>query len=162
MNSRAVVALFSSLLLTGLHSDALAANDTNVTTEGIVVALPKSEALEFIAKQNLHTRAGDGLKELQKLVDQKKAESIANPAVISKSGQHALSDVDGTSLEVEALVPAIGGTIDTSVVFKHNGKRLVTRFKAKDGDVKFLGAVDSTDKEKNVTYLVFVRIRVSL
>ena len=154
-----------TLLLAGLLSASFsswaAAPVFNITIQCSVISLPKEQALRFTAEHRLDSDAATGLRDLLKLVDGKKAESAANPAVTTKSGQKAVSAAGTTHLEVEPVLSPTGDLIDVNIEVDYLGKKVSTSVTYKNGEVKFLGAFDSAEASKNATYFVFVRARAS-
>ena len=131
------------------------AND--VTIRGTIIALRNADATQFSAKQDLSGKPADALKALEALVAQRKATSVANPAVTSKSGQRAVSDSGKITLEVLSVVSPDGKTADINLALDDNGHKIVTSFQVSNGDVKFLGSVQSPT-DKTMTAYVFVRV----
>ena len=132
-----------------------------ITIQCTAIALPKAQALRFADEHRLDSDAAAGLKELLMLVEERRAESVANPAVTTKSGQKAESVTGTTTLEVEPVLGPDGEMVDLNIEFTYLGKKISTSVTTKNGGVKFLGAFDSAEALKNVTYFVFVRVRVS-
>ena len=132
-----------------------------VTIQCTAISLPKAQALRFTDEHRLDTNAAAGLRDLMMLVEERRAESVANPAVTTKSGQKATSETETTKLEVEPVIGPDGNLIDLNLQFTYFEKQISTSVTARKGEVKFLGAFDSADGPKNVTYFVFVRVRVS-
>jgi hypothetical protein len=133
-----------------------------INTEAVVIALPKVQALKFTTEHNLNAAPVDALKALDQLVQEKQAESVANPSVTSKDGQIGTSENATTKLEAEPSLNAPGDMIDVNIVLEYNGKKLITALTARSGEVRFLGSFDDVEKEKSVTCLAFVIIRASL
>ena len=132
-----------------------------VTIQCTAIALPKAQALRFIDEHRLDTNAAAGMKDLMMMVGERRAESVANPAVTTKSGQKATSEGETTTLEVEPVIGPDGNLIDLNLQFNYLEKKISTSVTARRGEVKFLGAFDSAETPKNVTYFVFVRVRLS-
>ena len=153
------------LLLVGLlaASAPLQAADegVNITVQCTVIGLPKEQALRFTNEHHLDSDAATGLKDLLKLVDDKRAESVANPAITTRSGQKAESEAGATKLEVEPVLSPTGDLIHINIEVAYLGKKVATSVAVKNGEAKFLGAFDSTEASKNATYFVFVRVRAS-
>jgi len=94
MKTSKFAAAFFGLLFVVFFSVPFArgADDGNITVSVSVVALPKDQAMAFIAKPELKEKPEEVLKELMGLVEKKSAESVGNPSVTTKSGQRALMD----------------------------------------------------------------------
>lgn len=130
---------------------------SDITIQGIVVSLSKAQALQFTAGHHLDADAEAGFKDLQSLIEQKKAEVVANPAVTAKNGQRALSESGTTKLEVEPVQSPSGDQIDVVLRLNYGSSvKLSTAFFVKNGGVKFLGAFDAVEANKDVTRLVFM------
>ena len=152
--------LLMVLLSASLH---LRADDVPqlVTIQCTAIVLPKAQALRFIDEHRLDSDAAAGLKDLLMLVEERRAESVANPAVSTKSGQKATSETETTTLEAEPVIGPDGNLVDLNIQFTYLGKKISTSVTARKGGVKFLGAFDSAEASKDGTYFVFVRVRVS-
>lgn len=161
MNFFRFVILLAGLFLAGANSCFANESLYTVTVEGTVIALPKDQALRFIAQHHLESDAGQALLDLLAMVERKQAESIANPAVTTKSGQRGVSESGTTKLEVEPVLSPSAQLVDTTLLFNCGATKVATSFTAKSGDLKFLGSFDSPDEATKATYLVFVRAIVS-
>ena len=119
LNPTRVRTLKQTLLLVGLlsasFSSRAAAPVFNITIQCNVISLPKEQALRFTNGYRLDSDAATGLRDLLKLVDGKRAESAANPAVTTKSGQKAVSEAGTTHLEVEPVLSPTGDLIDVNI-----------------------------------------------
>lgn len=116
----------------------------DITIRATIVAVPNAEAIQFSAKQDLNGKLAEALNALEKLVAQKKASSVANFAVTTKSGQRALSGAGKVTLEVEAVTGDKGASINLAIDGSH---QIQTSVQVSNGGVKFLGSVQSpTDK----------------
>ena len=133
-----------------------------VTIQCTVIALPKAQALRFTDEHRLDNNAAAGLKDLLLLVEERRAEIVANPAVTTKSGQKATSQTETTILEAEPVIGPDGSLVDLNIQVTYFEKnKISTSVTARKGEVKFLGAFDSAEAPKSGTYFVFVRVRVS-
>jgi hypothetical protein len=131
------------------------AND--VTIRATIIAVRNVEATQFSAKQDLSGKPADALNALEALVAQRKATSVALPAVTAKSGQRAVSDSGKITLEVQSVVSPDGTIADINLAFDDNGHKIVTSFQVSNGGVKFLGSVQSPT-DKAMTDYIFVRV----
>ena len=123
-----------------------------------MIALSKAQALQFTSGHHLDSEAAAGLKDLQTLVEQKKAEVVANPAVTTRNGQRALSEAGTTRLEAEPVQSPSGDEIEVNLQLNYGSRiKINTAYHVKNGDVKFLGAFDAVEPNQDSTYLVFVR-----
>ena len=154
---------------------------TEISVQSMIIALPKEQALRFIAQHHLNAEADAGLKDLQALVAEKQAINAASPALTAPSGDHAACEVAvntpvpvnlasnfraahevaAVKLEVEAEGSPEDPIIDANLSLGYGlGIKLGTLVHARNGKVKFLGAFDAVEADKNVTYLAFVRLTV--
>jgi hypothetical protein len=119
--------------------------------------MPNAEATQFSAKYDLSGKAAEALDALERLVAQKKATSVANPSVTTKSGQRAASDSGKITLEVEPLFSSDGKTVVINIVVNDNDHNITTAFQVSNGGAKFLGSVQSPT-DKAMTDYIFVRV----
>ena len=127
-----------------------------ITTQCRVIALPREQALRFTATDHLGFDTPAGLGELLTLVADKGAESVASAVVTTRSAQHASSETGSTRLDLEPLLGPSKDLIDVNIEFTYLGKKLSTSVTLKNGEAKFLGALESPEEGKNVTYLVVI------
>jgi hypothetical protein len=132
-----------------------------MNTGAIVIALPKDVALKFTMERNLVASAADGLKALDEMVDQKKAEILMNPSISCHNNQLSTSGAEPTELQVETDTPPPGDMIFVNLILQYKGKKFVTALYLRSGEVRYLGAFDWTEKGKDFTCLAFVRIQTS-
>jgi hypothetical protein len=132
-----------------------------INTEAVVIALPKDRALKFTTEYNVNADPTGSLKALDQMVQNREADSVANPSVTSRNGQRGTSEAGTTKLEVEPTLGPPGDMIEVNIAFDYKGKRLATAIDARSGEIRFLGTFDSTEDEKSLTYLVFVVVRAS-
>ncbi len=151
--------ILSCCLLLAQGSRAEGLPWARVTAEVVVIALPRAAAMQFLSRHTLETAAAEGLKELEKLVEVKQAVSVANPAITLENGAMSKIVDDTTSLQI--ALNAAKDLIAVNLVFDYRGKKITTAFEVKNGDVVFLGAVDSTEKDGDVTNLAFIRVRAA-
>ncbi len=152
--------LLVSLFLASLRLYASGPSQSDITAQTILIALTKEQALRFTSEYHLDTEAAKGLEDLQTLVGQKKAVVAADFAVTSKNGQRADSESGTAKLEVEPVQSPTGDVIDATLQFTYStSMKINTTISLANGGVKFLGAFDSSETGKDVTYLGFVRLR---
>ena len=158
MKTSQTALLLMALLSATLHGVAADSIRSDVTIQGTVVMLSKAEALQFTNGHHLDADAAAGLKDLQLLVEQNKAEAVAGPAITTKNGQRARIESGTTKLEVEPVQSPSGDQIDLNLLLNYGSSvKINTACMVKNGDVKFLGAFDAAEGGKNSTCLVFVR-----
>ena len=120
--------------------------------------MSKAQALQFTSGHRLEAEAEAGFKDLQSLVAEKKAEVASNSAVTTRSGQRAISESGAVKLEVEPVQSPSGERIEVTFQLSFSDRTTIsTTYEVKNGAVKFLGAFDAAEADKDVTYLVFTR-----
>jgi hypothetical protein len=130
----------------------------DVTVGGIVISLPNADATQFSSQYDLSGKPADALKALENLVTEKKATSIANPAVTTKSGERAVSESGDTAiLEVQPTVAKDGNTADVKLAITEQGHRIVSSILVQNAGVKFLGTFQNP-KDNTRTDYIFVRV----
>lgn len=129
----------------------------DITIRATIIAMPNAEATQFSAKYDLSGKAAEALDALERLVAQKKATSVANPSVTTKSGQRAASDSGKITLEVESILSVDGKTVVINTFVNDNGHNITTAFQVSNGGAKFLGSVQSPT-DKAMTDYIFVRV----
>ena len=150
--------LLIALLSGTLYGQAAGPVRSDTSIQGTMFALSKAQALQFTAGHHLESEAAVGFKDLQALVEQKKVEVAANPAVTTQNGQRAISESGTTKLEAEPVQSPSGDEIEVNLKLNYGGSiKLNTAYHVKNGGVKFLGAFDAVEPNKDITYLVFVR-----
>ena len=131
---------------------------TNVTFRGIVISLPNADATQFSSQHNLAGQPADALKSLESLVSTKKATSIANPTVTTKSGQRAVSDSgEAAILEVEPMIAKDRRTAEVRVAIVEQEHRIVSSIQVEKGGTRFLGTVQNPTDATRTDY-IFVRV----
>jgi hypothetical protein len=90
-------------------------------------------------------------------VEQKQAAVVGNLAVVTKSGQRAVSQSGNNSLEVEPVAAPDGQTADITLVISDSGHKLTTSVRVSNGAVKFLGSVHCGTRPHTTAY-IFVRV----
>lgn len=149
-----IVALLSAAVR--VYADDLAKHNIVIQTTAFV--LSKTQASEFNSGHNLESEAEKGFKDLQLLVEQKKAEIASNASVTAKSGCRADNNTGVTKLEVEPVLSPAGDKVDVVLLFSYgNVIKINTSYLVKNGDLKFLGAFDAEEATKSLTYMVFVQ-----
>src|SRR4051812_11386806 len=100
---------------------------SNVTVRGVVISLPNSDSVQFSSEHDLTAQPGAALAVLEGLVASKKATSIANPTVTTKSGQRAVSNSgDAAILEVQPLIAKDGKSAEVRVAIVEQDHRIVS------------------------------------
>ncbi|MEO6750941.1 MAG: hypothetical protein ABIP85_04110 [Chthoniobacteraceae bacterium] len=136
---------------------AVARRATDVTIRATIIALPNDEATQFSVMQALRGKPSDALSELEKLVAQKKATSVANLALTTTSGERGVSESGQITLEVNPVASPNEKTMRIDLALNNNGNTIRTSVAAGNGDVKFLGSVLSPT-DKTMTEFVFMRV----
>ena len=130
----------------------------NVTVRGTVISLPNYDAAQFSSEHDLAAQPAKSLTVLESLIAAKKAKSIANPSVTTKSGQRAVSDSgDAAILEVQPLIARDGKTAEVRLAIVEQGHRIVSSIEVENGGTSFVGTFQNPTEDTMTDY-VFVRV----
>jgi len=122
-----------------------------------IIALPNLEASQFSANHNFSSKPANALADLEKLAVDKKAFSIANLAVTTRSGQRATSDAGQLILDVETQLSKDQKIAEVVVNIVNKGHRIATTIQTTKESVVFLGSIPSS-ADKTLTEYMFLRV----